>query len=130
MKNKILKIILVIICLSIILILTMYLIDRNRMRNNQEVIFSTWGYSYTAPLKSKDQDGTLFIGTVIEEKEKYIIVRPNKDEIEYKSSDKISIGKNGDIKYGIGKKVLVKHTGEIMETYPARINVISIELLD
>lgn len=35
--------------LIIIAVLTMYCIDMNRMKNNQRVIFSTWGYSYTEP---------------------------------------------------------------------------------
>ncbi len=36
--------------LPIIALISMFLIDLNRMRNNQQVIFSTWGYSYTAPI--------------------------------------------------------------------------------
>lgn len=53
MKKKIL-IILSIIVLIALIIGTMYLIDRNRMKNNKLVIFSTWSYSYAPPLEVKE----------------------------------------------------------------------------
>lgn len=43
-------IILIIILLIVVLICTMYIIDRNRMKNNKPVVFSTWGYDYAPPL--------------------------------------------------------------------------------
>ena len=49
MKKKIL-IILSIIVLIVLIIGTMYIIDRIRMKNNKPVIFSTWGYSYVPPV--------------------------------------------------------------------------------
>jgi len=49
MKKKIL-IILSLILIIVAVIGTMYLIDRNRMKNNEPVIFSTWGYSYSPSL--------------------------------------------------------------------------------
>lgn len=51
MKKKIL-IILSIIVLIALIIGTMYIIDRIRMKNNKPVIFSTWGYSYAPPENS------------------------------------------------------------------------------
>ena len=66
-----------------------------------------------------------FIGTVLEETTTYMIVEPNEDEIERKSSDKIVINygtDHNDYLYGIGRKVLIKYDGYIMETYPAQIN--------
>ena len=48
MKKKILIAILIIIA---VVIGTMYLIDRNRMKNNEPVIFSTWGTKYAPPAK-------------------------------------------------------------------------------
>lgn len=51
MKKEIL-IILSIIVLIAIIIGTMYIIDRIRMKNNKPVIFSTWGYSYAPPENS------------------------------------------------------------------------------
>ncbi len=41
---------LVIMVLPIIVLFSMFLIDLNRMKNNEQVIFSTWGYSYAAPI--------------------------------------------------------------------------------
>jgi len=66
-----------------------------------------------------------FVGTVLEETTTYMIVEPNEDEEERKSSDKIIInyGTNHiDYLYGIGRKVIINYTGYIMETYPAQIN--------
>lgn len=66
-----------------------------------------------------------FVGTVLEETTTYMIVEPNEDEDERKSSDKIRINygvDHIDYLYGIGRKVVINYTGYIMETYPAQIN--------
>ena len=66
-----------------------------------------------------------FVGTVIEETTTYMIVEPNEDELERKSSDRIIINYGTDhidYLYGIGRKVIINYTGYIMETYPAQIN--------
>ncbi|MBE6781090.1 MAG: helix-turn-helix transcriptional regulator [Ruminococcaceae bacterium] len=39
-----------IIAIPIITLFSMFLIDFNRMRNNEQVVFSTWGFKYTAPI--------------------------------------------------------------------------------
>lgn len=49
MKKKNL-IILSIIVLIALIIGTMYIIDMKRMKDNKQVIFSTWGYSYAPPV--------------------------------------------------------------------------------
>ena len=60
MKKKI--IILLIILLIGIILAGMYITDRIRMKNNEPVIFSTWGYSYTPPLEVVDaQEGKVII---------------------------------------------------------------------
>ena len=51
----------IIIIVSIIVVLTLavfgaYLIDKNRMTNNEPVIFSTWGYQYTTPEKFENEN--------------------------------------------------------------------------
>ena len=72
--------------------------------------------------KSKEQQ---FIGTVLEETTKYMIVEPNEDEDERKSADKIIVSFGTDHKdylFGIGRKVLITYNGEIRETYPAQIS--------
>ena len=74
-----------------------------------------------------------FVGTVIEETTKYMIVEPNEDEAERKSSDRIVINYGTDhidYLYGIGRKVIINYTGYIMETYPAQINTDNIQIYE
>ena len=80
---------------------------------------------------SSDLGYSSFVGTVLEEKTNYMIVEPNEDEDERKSSDKIKINygaDNVDHLYGIGRKVVVYYTGYIMESYPAQINTNKIDV--
>lgn len=51
MKKKIVGIIGVILIILIVL----YCIDRNRMKNNQPVFFSTWGYQYVPSFETKKE---------------------------------------------------------------------------
>lgn len=72
-----------------------------------------------------DIEYSSFVGTVLEETIEYMIVEPNEDEEERKSSDKIQISygtNHKDYLYGIGRKVVIYYTGYIMESYPAQIN--------
>ena len=55
MKKKI-CIVILIICLLAIILFGMYLIDRNRMRNNKPVIFSNWGYQYVPPIDLPEKE--------------------------------------------------------------------------
>lgn len=71
------------------------------------------------------EDYNSFVGTVLEETTTYMIVEPNEDEEERKSSDKIQINYGTDHRdylYGIGRKVIINYTGYIKETYPAQID--------
>lgn len=132
MNKKTGEIIVGIILILLIILASLYLIDLNRMRKNEEVLFSTWGRDYTVPLKedkkedkNEKEEVNSFVGTVLEETTKYMIVKPNEDEEESKSSDKIMINYGTDHKdylYGVGRKVVIYYTGYIMETYPAQIN--------
>lgn len=66
-----------------------------------------------------------FVGTILEETTTYMIVEPNEDEVERKSADKIVINYGTDhidYLYGVGRKVIINYTGDIMESYPAQIN--------
>lgn len=139
MSRKIVEIIVVIILILLMILGSVYVIDLDRMRKNEEVLFSTWGRKYTAPLKEdkkqdeNDEQGKVysFVGTVLEETTKYMVVKPNKDEEESKSSDKIVIDYGTDHKdylYGVGRKVVIYYKGYIMETYPARINTDEISI--
>lgn len=71
-----------------------------------------------------------FYGKVIESRTNYIIVEPDENEEERKSADKISInlGENNDALYYVGTRVKITYTGEIMETYPAQVKAVKIEL--
>ena len=51
MKKKIIKILVGILILAILILGVLCVIDHIRMRNNEEVLFSTWGKKYTAPMK-------------------------------------------------------------------------------
>ena len=75
-------------------------------------------------------DSAYFYGKVIESKQNYIIVEPNEGEEIRKSADKISInlGENNDTIYQVGTNVKITYTGYIMESYPAQVNAIKIEL--
>ena len=76
--------------------------------------------------KTFTKDVKSFVGTVIEETNNHIIVRPNENEDERKSSDRIIINYNEaniESVLGVGSKVIVKYVGGIMESYPAQINV-------
>lgn len=75
-----------------------------------------------------------FLAEIIEANENYIIVRPDANSREIKSSDKISIGITRPINgvndfYVVGNKVKITYSGIIMETYPAQIDAIKIELV-
>lgn len=74
--------------------------------------------------EENQESSSSFIGTVLEETTKYMIVEPNADENERKSSDKIQVNygvDHNDYLYGIGRKVIIKYNGNILETYPAQI---------
>lgn len=74
-----------------------------------------------------------FIAEIVEAKEKHIIVKLDVNSKEIESSDRISIGitrptNRTDDFYVVGNKVKITYDGTIMETYPAQINAIKIEL--
>lgn len=77
-----------------------------------------------------DNDNPNFFGKVVESSSSYIIVEPNENEEERKSSDKfsISLGENNDMIYEVGTNVKITYTGFIRETYPAQIDVTNIEI--
>ena len=54
-EKRTFKICLSIILIFIILLIAMYRIDINRMENNKQVLFSTWGYDYTPSIDLKEE---------------------------------------------------------------------------
>ena len=81
-----------------------------------------------------DDEQYKFVGTIIEAHDNFIIVEPDEGTNERKSSDKISMkitrptsGINDF--YVVGNKVEITYNGNIMESYPAQIDAINIELV-
>lgn len=77
-KNKGLIKFIVIILIFIILLISMFLIDVNKMRNNEQVIFSTWGFKYSPTINLNET----FINETIK---KYLI---NNDSNELHNNSK------------------------------------------
>ncbi len=75
-------------------------------------------------------DLSYFYGTVIESKQNHIIVEPKEGEEIRKSADKISVslGEYNDAIYQVGTNVKITYTGTVMESYPAKVDAIKIEL--
>lgn len=67
MSKKICKIIIIIVVLFAIIIATMYLIDLDRMKKGEKVVFSTWGAKY-APVQKVNQNSN---NSVNENHQKY-----------------------------------------------------------
>ena len=77
-----------------------------------------------------DENEYSFFGKIIESNEKRIIVEPNEDEEERKSTDKISIGlgEDNDAIYMVGTNVKITYDGTIMDSYPAQVKATKIEV--
>ncbi len=77
-----------------------------------------------------NQEKVYFYGKIIESNENSIIVEPNENEEIRKSADKISIAleKNLDYMYEVGTNVKITYNGVIMETYPAQVEAMDIEI--
>ncbi|MBQ8869136.1 MAG: hypothetical protein IJ027_05400 [Oscillospiraceae bacterium] len=68
-----------------------------------------------------------FNATVLEVGSNSILVSPDKDSNEFRSSDKISVSKNVISQIpipnlAVGSRVMVVYNGQILESYPAQIN--------
>ena len=102
--------------------------EKNMVLNidNVAVLFDAVVENKTNEVSNNDnKEYNSFVGTVLEETTTYMIVEPNEDEDEIKSADKIRINygtDHYDYLYGIGRKVIIKYTGYIKETYPAQID--------
>lgn len=93
--------------------------------NNFRSIGSLW-------TREKDKAEHSFTATVLEVGESSALVQPVSDSAELRSSDKISfgIGELEKLDVEVGSVVKVTYTGEIMESYPARIHATSWQLSD
>lgn len=70
-----------------------------------------------------------FEAKVIEVHDGYIIVEPNENEEESKSSDKFHIDNKNNVKYKKGQILSITYVGGINESYPAQIGVTNISII-
>lgn len=97
------------ISLAVLMIITLFACGTNEVKDVDD------GY--------EDNTGC-FIGKILEIHESYILVQPEEGSQELKSSDKISVSLKdvGKVEAEIGDKVEIRYSGEIAESYPAKIN--------
>lgn len=80
--------------------------------------------------KKDDDDIHTFEGTIIECEKESMIVSPNENTEEHKSSDKFRIEYvNGFNSCNVGNKVNITYKGMINESYPAQIGTTNIEVV-
>ena len=94
--------------------------NSNIRKTNGELLFEKCGENEENNLLTYNS----FVGTVLEETTRYVIVEPNEDEEERKTADKIRVDfgvDHIDYLYGIGRKIIINYSGYIKETYPAQI---------
>ncbi len=131
-KNKKILVGILIVALIIVIgvVATYILIERN-VTNRANLNFKTENIS-SDPVDTRTNENNehSFFGKVIESNSSYIIVEPNENEEIRKSSDRISIGLGefNDAIYKVGTNVKITYDGTIMESYPAQVRAIKIEL--
>ena len=87
------------------------------------------------PLSMNDLiDKPNFIGTVIEVQDNSLLVLVDENEDEFKSSDKIMVSLNTQIKdditqFKVGDRIKIIYDGRLAESYPAQINTVYTLLL-
>ena len=94
----------------------------------------TKGTKYTCAVLEYDEDKDNseehhFEAKVIEVHDGYIIVEPNENEEERKSSDKFHIDNKNNVKYKKGQILAITYVGGINESYPAQIGVTNISII-
>lgn len=80
--------------------------------------------------KPEETENAYFYGKVVESTANSILVEPKEGEKIRNSADKISIdlGGQNDYLYEVGTNVKITYNGMVMETYPAKIEAIDIEI--
>lgn len=131
-KNKKVIIgILIAVLIVAIGVVVVYKLIENSVTNREDFNFKVENIS-SNPVNTvnHEQNEHSFFGKVIESTASYIIVEPNEDEDIRKSSDKISIslGEYNDALYEVGTNVKITYDGTIMESYPAQVKAIKIEV--
>lgn len=116
------KILIILIVLLVVMIEALFLTNFKSIKQGENI-------GEIKEQKTFEMDSS-FYGKVIESRTNYIIVEPDETEEERKSADKISInlGENNDALYYVGTRVKITYTGEIMESYPAQVRAVKIEI--
>ncbi len=116
------RILIILIALLLVMIEALFLTNFRKVEKNNN--------AKLANRQDAFENNSSFYGKVIESTIDYIIVEPDENEEERKSSDKISInlGENNDALYYVGTRVKITYTGEIMESYPAQVKAVKIEI--
>ena len=135
MKKNIFIIIIALVIVLLVCIVAMYLIDCNRMKNGDEVLFSTWvkstHHQYNDIIEDNvDNTECLFCGTITQVEENLFFVEPDEGEKIRQSSDLIMVGKlklDTNVKYEVGERIRIFYDGTVMETYPAQIKATKYE---
>ena len=123
MKKKVVGPLLCFIFIIGVVFGTLYAVDHQKMKNNEPVVFSTWGKQYVPPVNdypirngvNPDKEQS-FVGTVIEETTSYMVVEPAHDEYEKTVADRIKIEYGTDhidYLYGTGRMVVIYYKGDI-----------------
>lgn len=140
------KIIVGIFILVIVAIVgTLYIIDLNRMKNDEPVFFSTWGYKYAPSIKKEETKTNeyTFLGRVVDTLGIYeevswvkdvpgsiqITIEPLEGEEIRKTTDKIVIylKEYDGNSYEAGTIVKVTYTGEVLKSDPPQVNYTKVE---
>ena len=129
MKKKVIGPILCFVFIIAVVFGTLYVVDHRRMKNNEPVVFSTWGYDYAPPEINPDATITIneydeaynpdeeqsFVGEVIEETTSYMIVEPVFEKVDVYIAEKVRVEygtDHHDYLYGVGRRVVIYYKGE------------------
>ncbi len=131
MKKKVVGLMLCFIFIIGVVFGTLYAVDHQRMKNNEPVVFSTWGKQYVPPEVEQngyplenDENKHCFMAEILDETTQYMMVKPI---VVFKSDDihipegaeeklKVEYGTDHyDYLYGIGRKVVICYEGEPYE---------------
>lgn len=98
-----------------------------------KLIFSSSDNGLTWNIEDETTDNNEehhFKAKVIEVNNGYIIVEPNEDEEERKSSDRFHIDNKNNVNYKEGQILAITYIGGINESYPAQIGVTNISIIE
>lgn len=128
MKKKVIGAIICLVLIIGVVFGTLYVIDHQRMANNEPVLFSTWGNKYAPPeempennnnqIANSDEEQS-FVGTVLEETTTHMIVEPVFEKVDAYIGEKVKIEygtDHYDYLYGVGRKVVIYYKGNPEET--------------